>query len=90
VPDHRPRLIAAEHFDWDHTTVLNLIALVGLALVVRAARRLDPAAGATHAIDPICGMQVERTNAPAAYGEGKDRIYFCSERCKDKHRKKVA
>jgi hypothetical protein len=90
VPDHRPRLVAQEHFAWDHTTVLNLVALVGLALVVRAARRSDPTSAATYAIDPVCGMQVERANAPAAYGEGDDRIYFCSERCLDKHMEKVA
>jgi hypothetical protein len=90
VPDHRPRLVAPEHFAWDHTTALNLIALVGLALVIRAARRVDPAAAATYAIDPVCGMQVERANAPATHGVGDSRIYFCSERCLNRHMEKVA
>jgi hypothetical protein len=39
VPDHRPRLIAPEHFAWDHTTVLNLVALLGFAALWWLARR---------------------------------------------------
>jgi YHS domain-containing protein len=87
VPSHRPRLIAPEHFAWDHTTYLNIAALVVFALVWRASRGDEVAE--THAIDPVCGMQVEKTHAPATYGEGLDRVYFCSERCRDHHVKNL-
>ncbi|HWC34874.1 MAG TPA: permease [Mycobacteriales bacterium] len=84
IPGHRPRLVAAEHFAWNHTTVLNIIALVGFALVVRAGRgaRADDG-GSPYAIDPVCGMQVERAHAPASYGDGVTQVYFCSTRCRD-------
>jgi hypothetical protein len=91
VPDHRPRLVSPEHFAWNYTTVVNVIALAVFAVIIRTARRRDPAAGgAGYAVDPVCGMQVERDSAPAAYGAGDDRVYFCSERCRDKHVEKVA
>jgi YHS domain-containing protein len=90
VPSQRPRLIAAQHFAWDHTTVLNIAAVIGFVLVVRAARRPSAGSSASYAIDPVCGMQVERTQAPASYGEGGTRVYFCSERCHDKYLEKVS
>jgi uncharacterized protein len=91
IPEDRPRLIAPEHFAWDHTAVLNIVAMAGFAMVVRAARRRTHAlADQSYAIDPVCGMQVERANAPATDGLGKDRIYFCSQRCQDKYTEKAA
>ncbi|HVT20812.1 MAG TPA: permease [Mycobacteriales bacterium] len=87
IPAHRPQLIAPERFAWDHTTVLNIIAVVVLALVVRAAWRPDEGEATDHAIDPVCGMQVEKAQAPATYGDGEERVYFCSERCKDHYLK---
>lgn len=90
VPSQRPRLIAAQHFAWDHTTVLNIAAVIGFVLVVRAARRPSAGSSASYAIDPVCGMQVERTQAPASYGEVGTRVYFCSERCHDKYLEKVS
>jgi uncharacterized membrane protein YraQ (UPF0718 family) len=47
IPAHRPALVAPEHFAWDATTVLNVIALVGFAALV-VLRRSDPG-GDTHA-----------------------------------------
>jgi uncharacterized membrane protein YraQ (UPF0718 family)/YHS domain-containing protein len=86
IPQRRPRLIAQEHIRWDHTTVLNVVALVVLVLVARASNRDAMAAGETdHAIDPVCGMQVERANAPASYQEGTAEFFFCSERCRERY-----
>jgi uncharacterized membrane protein YraQ (UPF0718 family)/YHS domain-containing protein len=90
IPDHRPRLIAPEHFAWDHTTALNIVAMVGLALIVITARRRDTVIDPTYAVDPVCGMQVDQANAPATYAARDDQIYFCSERCRDKYTEKVA
>ncbi|MGN6473748.1 MAG: permease [Mycobacteriales bacterium] len=93
IPAHRPHLVSPERLAWDHTTVLNILAVVVLALVVRSARRPDEAGTAEYATDPVCGMQVEKAHAPATVGAGDDRIYFCSERCRDhyvKEREKVS
>ena len=46
VPDHRPRLIAPERFAWDHTTVLNIVA------VARATHRHSRNVEATRSLTP--------------------------------------
>jgi uncharacterized membrane protein YraQ (UPF0718 family)/YHS domain-containing protein len=84
IPAHRPRIIAPEHFAWDHTTVLNILALAVFALVLHASRR--GGAGTPderYALDPVCGMQVEKAHARATLGAGADKVYFCSDRCRD-------
>jgi uncharacterized protein len=85
VPDHRPSVIATEHFAWDHTTVLNIIFLivfVGLLMVHHNRDRFGDST--THAHDPVCGMQVEKANAGATTQVGADTVYFCSPRCHDR------
>ncbi|HVW81291.1 MAG TPA: permease [Mycobacteriales bacterium] len=84
---HRPRhLIAPEHFAWDATTVLNIVAIIVLGLVIREARKPDRSAGTSaYAIDPVCGMQVERRHAPATLAGDEGPIYFCSEGCRDRY-----
>jgi uncharacterized protein len=61
VPGNRPRVIAPEQLAWDHTTVLNIVFLIGFAalLVVHHNRDRDAAAG-THTVDPVCGMHVQK------------------------------
>jgi YHS domain-containing protein/uncharacterized membrane protein YraQ (UPF0718 family) len=91
VPDHRPQLVVPEHFAWDYTTVLNIVAIIAFLLLIRAARggrqaRADDA----YAIDPVCGMQVEKAHAPASYDDGGTCIYFCSERCHDHYLERVS
>jgi YHS domain-containing protein len=43
-----------------------------------------------YAVDPVCGMQVERAHAPASYDDGQKQVYFCSERCHDHYLEKVS
>ena len=38
IPAHRPRLIAPEHFSWDATTALNIVALAVFALLLQVRR----------------------------------------------------
>jgi uncharacterized protein len=85
VPGNRPRVIAPEQLAWDHTTVLNIVFLIGFAalLVVHHNRDRDAAAG-THTVDPVCGMQVEKANAGATSQVGEDTVYFCSPRCQQR------
>jgi uncharacterized membrane protein YraQ (UPF0718 family) len=89
IPDHRPKLVAPERFAWDHTMVLNIAALIGFILVVFAARRHGETRSVEYAIDPVCGMQVEKAHAPATTGEGDGKAYFCSERCRDHYAKEL-
>ncbi len=41
----------------------------------------------TEAIDPICGMKVNRSNAPIAFDARKISYYFCSSACRDEFQK---
>ncbi len=34
------------------------------------------------AIDPVCGMEVDETNAPAKTDYQGQTVYFCSQDCK--------
>ena len=58
----RPQVVARTGFEWNYTTVLNLIALLAFAAIywlyrTRGDARRRPA---RYAKDPICGMQVEK------------------------------
>ncbi len=85
VPTSRPLRVVPEHVSIDATTVLNIVFVVvfaGLFWVHRNRERLGGAAGT--AIDPVCGMQVERANAPASYHYDGQRFFFCSDRCAER------
>ncbi|HEX4015435.1 MAG TPA: permease [Frankiaceae bacterium] len=85
VPGRRPDVIASEHFAWDHTTVLNIIFLIGFAGLLLLHRSRDRFDGPqTYAHDPVCGMQVEKANPGAVTAIGSDTVYFCSRRCHDR------
>jgi uncharacterized membrane protein YraQ (UPF0718 family)/YHS domain-containing protein len=81
----RPLQIEPERFEWNYTTVLN-IAFLLLAVVVyvvyRNRHRL--VVDTTYAIDPVCGMQVERANAAATAKVDGANYYFCCDQCRDK------
>jgi uncharacterized protein len=82
IPGRRPVQIVAEHFAWNYTTVLNIIFLVVFAMLYwlyRNRRRLGGDNG--YAIDPVCGMQVEKPSAPATSSAGGAQHWFCSDRC---------
>lgn len=74
-------------FGWDYKTVMNAVAIVGLAALVLRARSAAPAEAteSPFATDPICGMQVDRAN-PGAQGRTLDGVmhYFCCDGCKTK------
>jgi uncharacterized membrane protein YraQ (UPF0718 family)/YHS domain-containing protein len=77
--------IAPMHWSWNYTTVLNILALIVLAVVFWL-HRTRPASSA-YAIDPICGMQVEIAHA-AAVRQGPDGpVYFCADRCAERWEK---
>jgi hypothetical protein len=85
VPENRPTEIVATHFQWNYTTFLNIFFLGVFAVLYwlyRNRQRLG--GGADHATDPVCGMQVDKDNAPASTVVDGKRVYFCSDRCRER------
>ena len=77
-------MIASTNFAWDYTTYLNIVFLLVFGVLYFLYRSRDRlGAGATHAIDPVCGMQVRRSNAPAHATVDGESFWFCSDRCRD-------
>ena len=85
VPAVHPTEVVQPSFQWNYTTYLNLIFLAVFAVLFWLYRnRVRLGGGARYAIDPVCGMQVEKSLAPATTGSGASTIYFCSDRCRDR------
>jgi uncharacterized membrane protein YraQ (UPF0718 family)/YHS domain-containing protein len=85
VPPSRPAAIGADVFGLNATTVLDVIAIAVLAgLWYLAHHRERFGGGLGYAIDPVCGMQVECATAPARATQGGNRLYFCSDHCRDR------
>ncbi len=86
VPTTRPTQVAPAHFSWDATTYLNLIFLSLFAVLYWAYRNRDRLGGGKGtAIDPVCGMHVERSNAPASVMVDGRRVHFCSDGCRRRY-----
>lgn len=82
LPRKHTALPTGGSFRWDHTTWLDIAALFLLAGIVWVSRRRPTGdSGSRYAIDPICGMQVEKQLAPAISHHDGDTVYFCSEHC---------
>jgi len=85
VPTTRPTQIAPAHFSWNYTTYLNIVFLALFGLLYWAYRNRERlGGGGGYALDPVCGMQVEAANAPAVTDHAGRRVYFCSDRCRDR------
>ncbi len=85
VPAAHPAEIVQPSFQWNYTTYLNLIFLAVFAVLFWLYRNRERLGGGTsYAIDPVCGMQVEKALAPATMGHDASTIYFCSDRCSDR------
>ena len=85
VPTSRPIQVVEPAFQWNYTTYLNLVFLAvfaGLVWLSRNRERLG--GGARYAIDPVCGMQVEKALAPASARSAGQIDYFCSDSCRDR------
>lgn len=83
VPRTRPIHIAPERFSFDYTTVLNILFLLvfgGLYVLYRNRDQLG--AGRGYALDPVCGMQVETSTAPARTTHDGRTYWFCSDHCR--------
>ena len=85
VPTVRPTTVAPAHFSWNYTTYLNLVFLALFAVLYWIYRnRARFGGGERYARDPVCGMQVEMSQAPVAVDHAGQRHYFCSDRCAER------
>jgi uncharacterized protein len=85
VPTVRPTTIAPAHFSWNYTTYLNIVFLLLFACLYWIYRNRERFGGGRgYAKDPVCGMQVEISEAPASLRKGGERFYFCSDRCAER------
>ncbi len=83
VPTDRSPAIVPEHFSWNYTTFLNIAFLMLFAVVFWLSRR--PGSEERFAIDPTCGMQVEKSIAPAHCVDAEGEHWFCSDGCRDRY-----
>ncbi len=83
VPHRTTHAIAPTSFHWDYTTYLNIVFLVLFAAIVWLSRNRDRLGGGQgYAIDPVCGMQLRVSDAPANATHDERRVWFCSDHCK--------
>lgn len=81
APLHGGDMVGRDIYGWNYTTVLDVIAIVGLTALYLMYRR-PPTTDSRFAKDPVCGMQVERALAPATSARGGEVVYFCSDHCR--------
>jgi YHS domain-containing protein/uncharacterized membrane protein YraQ (UPF0718 family) len=85
VPAVHPAEVVEPSFQWNYTTYLNIVFLGIFGVLFWLYRNRERlGGGARYAIDPVCGMQVERQLAPASMRSGDQTYYFCSDRCHDR------
>ncbi len=85
IPTRRTITVGVDHFTWDYTTYLDLLAL-GLAVVVwwLAHTKERHGGGRGYAVDPVCAMQVRTADAPASTRVHATTYYFCCDRCRER------
>ena len=86
VPTKRSLQVTSAHFEWNYTTFLNMVfILLAVAVYWLSKNKKRFGGGEGYAIDPICGMQVRMTDAPATAVIDGTTYYFCSDRCRDRY-----
>jgi YHS domain-containing protein len=82
IPNDRHVKVLSGEFPLGTTLVLNVLSAIVLLAVWRLARAAHSDDHA--ATDPICGMTVDPSNAPASAIRNGETFYFCSLGCRDK------
>jgi uncharacterized membrane protein YraQ (UPF0718 family)/YHS domain-containing protein len=91
IPTDRPETIVDTKFEWNYTTFLNIVFLGLFGVLYWLHRHKDRyGGGAAYAIDPVCGMQVQRAHAPAHLVDGGTDVWFCSDRCRERYEREHA
>ena len=82
VPQYRPTRIVATSFSWGYTSVLNIVFLAAFGVLYWLYHSRDRAEDAPgYATDPVCGMKILITAAPAHRVDGDETYWLCSDRC---------
>jgi YHS domain-containing protein len=85
VPQAGHGEVVHSRFAWNYTTFLNIVFLGVFGVLYWLYRnRARLGGGKSYAIDPICGMQVQISNAPASTVRDGKRVYFCSDHCRER------
>jgi uncharacterized membrane protein YraQ (UPF0718 family)/YHS domain-containing protein len=85
IPSTRPKTIVTTHFEWNYTTVLNIALLAVFGVLYWLHRNRERFGGGQgHAIDPVCGMQVQTAHAPARSTRRDHTYCFCSDHCRER------
>ena len=77
-----PRSVVSTHFSWNYTTFLNFVAVLLFVGTYLAYRDRQRRGSDRYAIDPVCGMQVEKMHAPAHLVHDGHDVWFCSDSCR--------
>jgi YHS domain-containing protein len=86
VPTTRSLTVTPAHFQWNYTTYLNIFfILLAVAVYWLSKNKRRFGGGDGYAIDPVCGMQVRISDAPATAIIDGTTHYFCSDRCHDRY-----
>ncbi|MBV9292861.1 MAG: permease [Frankiales bacterium] len=86
APDSRPGhgAIGRDVWGFNYTTVLDFVSLAALVLLYVLYRGRDRSGGGGRfAMDPVCGMQVERAHAASTTYDGAA-VFFCSDHCRER------
>ncbi|UQX88825.1 permease [Jatrophihabitans telluris] len=79
----RPTMVVHTGFQWNYTTILNIVALIGFTVIYWLYKSRDlSGSAARYGKDPVCGMQVEKAHAPASTTHDGTEYWFCSDHCK--------
>jgi uncharacterized protein len=85
IPRRRPTEIAVIAFHWNYTSVLNIVALALFGYIYWMYRnRTRLGGGVGYALDPVCGMQVRTSDAPATTVHEGRQYWFCSDHCAER------
>lgn len=83
IPTRSSMAMSKSHFGFNATTILNGLALLLLMAIFYFYKNPVQDGESDFAQDPICGMQVRKSDAPASYVRGGVTYYFCMQGCKD-------
>jgi YHS domain-containing protein/uncharacterized membrane protein YraQ (UPF0718 family) len=85
VPERAHGMVAHNRFEWNYTTFLNVGFLIVFAVLYWLYRNRERFGGGQgYAIDPVCGMQVRTSDAPASRDHDGRSYAFCSDRCAER------
>lgn len=83
APAQHTMVMGSKHFGVNATTILNAIALILAAAIYYFYKNPPASVSNEFAQDPICGMQVRKSDAPASLLQDGVMYYFCMEGCKE-------